>query len=126
MQQETKDAQKTKGNETGRAGLKESKTSSFVKAIIRSSGDKAVAIPRPYTLYSRRNKVFILVFAKDKYQKAIANARNRVKNIQLDFVKSVELLNLFARNTLKRMIEMFNKRTVNRHEVIYSEGERAD
>lgn len=121
-QQETKE-----GVETGRSGQKDSKPSSFVKAIMRSSVDHNKAIiPRPCSLYSRRNKVFILVFAKDKYQKAIENARNRVKNTLLDYVKSVELLNLFTRNTQKKMIEMFNKRTLNRHEVVYSEGERAD
>lgn len=45
--------------------------------------------------YSRRKKTYLITIAREKFKRACENARNRVKQEMLDFLKQVDLFMLF-------------------------------
>lgn len=77
------------------------------------------------SLYALK-KTFILKIGKDKLRKAIEEHKTRVKNAKLEYLKKVELMKQFTRNSLKNITKMFEIRKLNRHQMLYKEGDRAD
>mgnify|MGYP001626835604 CR=1 FL=1 len=76
--------------------------------------------------YSRRKKTFVITIPRDKYKKACDNARNRVKQEKIEFLKQVEIIKLFQRNSIKNFIKYLVKRNVNRGQKLFKEGDRAE
>ena len=80
----------------------------------------------PLSLYTRRNKVFIISFPKEKFKKACENYKSRDNSTKLDYIKSVGLMNMFTRNAQKNILSKLTLKKIDRHEMIYKEGDRAD
>lgn len=74
------------------------------------------------SIYSRRKKTFVITFAREKFKRACENARNRIKQEKLEFLKQVEIINLLQRNSMKNLIKSLVKRSLNRGQMLYSEG----
>ena len=68
------------------------------RALKAAENDIRKQMKRPCSIYSRRNRVFLIEFQKDKYKKACDNAKKRAKDEKLEFIKQVGLLSQFTRN----------------------------
>ena len=77
------------------------------------------------SLYALK-KTFVLKISKDKLKKAIEENKTRVKNLKLEYLKKVELMKQYTRNSLKNITKMFETRKLNRHQMLFKEGDRAD
>lgn len=94
----------------------------YLQEVVR---DPLVTHSHSVSLYALK-KTFILRIGKDKLRRAIDEFKNRVKNAKLEFLKKVELMRQFTRNSLKNIARMFETRRLHRHQMLYREGDRAD
>lgn len=81
---------------------------------------------RVCSAYSRRNTAYVVVFDKKDYRRAIENIKNREKHEKLEFLKSVDVIGQFQRKSQKFLVPKLVRRTLNRKQMLYKEGERAE
>ena len=71
------------------------------------------------SLYSRKQKAFVIAFRREKYRKACENARIRQRNEKIEFLKSVQLIESWTRNAVKHLIKSLTKRTMTKGQWLY-------
>ena len=69
---------------------------------------------RLISLYARRNNAYVIVLSRDKFKRACEIAKRRIRQEKMDFLKSIEMFNKFSRNSMKNMIKMLTKRSINK------------
>lgn len=69
---------------------------------------------------------YILVIQKDKFRRALDTCKNRIKNEKFEFLKSVELISLFQRNSIKNLSKFIIRKRLNRSQMLYREGDPVD
>ena len=70
---------------------------------------------RSCSLFAVSHKgVYVLAISRDKYRKALELCKNRIKIEKFDFLRSVELISMFQRNSLKNLTKFLVRRSLNR------------
>ena len=80
---------------------------------------------KPINLYARHNWTYVIKFHRRKFRKAIENLTKRIKQEKIDFLKSIDIFSRFATDTLKPLAKYLTKRTINRGDWLFKEGELA-
>ena len=88
--------------------------------------DPLITHTHAVSLFAIKHNTVVIKISKDRYRKAIDENKTRIRNAKLEFLKKVELMKQFTRNSLKNIARMFEVRKLNRHQMLYREGERAD
>lgn len=68
----------------------------------------------------------MLVLTKDKFRRALEACKNRIKNEKFEFLKSVELISHFQRNSIKNLAKFIFRKRLNRSQFLFREGDPAD
>lgn len=66
------------------------------------------------------------MFHKDKYRKAVEACNTRVKTQKIEDLKKVELVKGYTRQSLKNLAKLLERRKLNRSQMLFKEGDRAD
>lgn len=96
------------------------------KVLKSAVSDYHKPLSRVCSVYARYNKTYVIEFEKDSFRKAVDNVKNRARQEKLDFIKSVETICNFQRKSQFNLISKLVKRTFNRQQMLYREGDRAD
>lgn len=96
------------------------------KVLLNAVSDYKKQMVRVCSAYSRYNTAYVVVFEKESYRKAVENVKNRAKQEKLEFLKSVNVISQFQRKSQKLLVPKLVRKTLNRHQMLYKEGERAD
>ena len=98
----------------------------FAQTLVASDSDFRKVAMRKISLYSRRQRTYVIKITRDRYKRVCEGARARIKHEKLEFLKSVELFNKFSRNSVKNLVKSLVLRSLKRGEYLYKEGESAD